>query len=303
MSLLSRTSAAAIAVALLAAPLALPAVAQDAAKAPTEGAAADAATAEVNLDHVLAVVNGKSVTVGHLLSVIADLPPQYQQLPDDVLFDGVLEQMVQQLVLSDNLTELTPVESLAIDNQERAVRAGLAIQRILAADVTDEEIKAAYDQLFADAEPEKEFNAAHILVATEDEAKAIVEELAKGGDFAAIAKEKSTDPGSGANGGELGWFGLGMMVPEFENAVTALEEGKVSEPVQSQFGWHVILLKESRLVEQPSLEDLRGQLADQVRNQKVEAAIEAATAGATIDRTGREGIATSVVRRGDLLGK
>lgn len=298
MSLLSRTSVAALAAALLAAPLALPAGAQDAAK-PAE----TAAEAGPGLDHVLASVNGKTVTVGNLLAVIAELPPQYQQLPDDVLFDGVLEQMVQQLVLSDGLTDLTAVEQLTLDNQDRAVRAGLAIQRILASDVSEDEVKAAYDGLFADAEPEKEFNAAHILVATEDEAKAIADELKNGGDFAAIAKEKSTDPGSGANGGDLGWFGMGMMVPEFENAVVALEPGQVSEPVQSQFGWHIVLLKETRVVEQPTLDELREQLTEQVRNQKVEKAIADATAAATVDRSGKDGVDASVVRRGDLLGK
>jgi len=274
--------------------LAAPLAAQDTA------APADAAK-EVSAGTVLAEVNGETITLGNVIALVNDLPAQYQQLPDDVLFPGVLEQMVQQLVLSQTFKEPTKAEELAIGNQERALKAGLAVQRVLSEEISDADIQAAYDAMFKDQEPEKEFHAAHILVETEDEAKAIVDELKNGGDFAAIAKEESKDPGSGANGGDLGWFGMGMMVPEFEQAVASMEPGQISDPIQTQFGWHVIKLAETRMKPLPTLDEMHDQLADQIRNQKVEAVIAAASASATIDRSGSEGLDPSAIRRADLL--
>ncbi len=135
--------------------------------------------------------------------------------------------------------------------------------------LTDEVLQAAYDEKFADAEPTKEFNASHILVETEDEAKTLVTELEGGADFAELAKEKSTGP-SGPNGGELGWFGAGMMVKEFEDVVMGMEVGAVSAPVQTQFGWHVIRLNETRMKDAPPLADVREELADEVQQQIIE---------------------------------
>ena len=110
-------------------------------------------------------------------------------------------------------------------------------------DVTDEEIQTYYDQA------SQELNARHILVEDEATAKEIIEKLNDGKDFAELAKEFSADPGSGAQGGDLGWFSVGMMVPEFNDAAYALEVDEISEPVQSQHGFHVIQLKEKRAVE------------------------------------------------------
>ena len=110
-------------------------------------------------------------------------------------------------------------------------------------EVTDEEIQTYYDQA------SQELNARHILVEDEATAKEIIGKLNDGGDFAKLAKEFSADPGSGAQGGDLGWFSVGMMVPEFNDAAYALEIDKISEPVQSQHGFHVIQVKEKRAVE------------------------------------------------------
>jgi peptidyl-prolyl cis-trans isomerase C len=107
--------------------------------------------------------------------------------------------------------------------------------------------------------PVEEFNASHILVETEEEAQALIDALGEGADFAELAAENSIGP-SGPNGGQLGWFTAGMMVPEFEVAVFELEAGEVSAPVQTQFGWHVILLNETREQAPPTLEDVRAEL-------------------------------------------
>jgi peptidyl-prolyl cis-trans isomerase C len=168
---------------------------------------------------------------------------------------------------------MSRVGRLMLDNEERTLRAVEAAERIAEERVTEEAIQAAYDEGYANQEPATEYNAAHILVETEEEAQAVVAELAGGADFATIARERSKDPGSGQNGGDLGWFGAGMMVQPFEEAVVALEPGAVSAPVETQFGWHVIRLNETRPVPVPTLDEVRDQIAEQLQQEAVEAAI------------------------------
>lgn len=269
----------------LAAAVALPVTAQD----------------EPSVDTVVATVNDTEITLGHMLVARASLPQQYQQLPDDVLFQGILDQLVQQTALADSFTgELPPRVTLSIENETRSLTAGEAIEGVMAEDVSDEELQAAYDAQFKDAEPEKEFNASHILVETKEEADAIKAELDGGADFAELAKEKSTGP-SGPGGGSLGWFGPGMMVPEFEEAVAGMEAGGVSEPVETQFGWHVIKLNETRTGEAPVLEDVREELETQVRQTKVQEAIESLTEAAEVDRSAAEGIDPTVLKNIEWL--
>lgn len=269
----------------LAAAVALPVAAQD----------------EPGVDTVVATVNDTEITLGHMLVARATLPQQYQQLPDDVLFQGILDQLVQQTALADSFTgELPPRVTLSIENETRSLTAGEAIEGVMAEDVSDEELQAAYDAQYKDAEPEQEFNASHILVETKEEADAIKVELDGGADFAEVAKEKSTGP-SGPGGGSLGWFGPGMMVPEFEEAVAGMEAGGVSEPVETQFGWHVIKLNETRTGEAPVLEDVREELETQVRQTKVQEAIESLTEAAEVDRSAAEGIDPTVLKNIEWL--
>ena len=269
----------------LAAAVALPVTAQD----------------EPSVDTVVATVNDTEITLGHMLVARASLPQQYQQLPDDVLFQGILDQLVQQTALADSFTgELPPRVTLSIENETRSLTAGEAIEGVMAEDVSDEELQAAYDAQYKDAEPEQEFNASHILVETKEEADAIKAELDGGADFAEVAKEKSTGP-SGPGGGSLGWFGPGMMVPEFEEAVAGMEAGGVSEPVETQFGWHVIKLNETRTGEAPALEDVREELETQVRQTKVQEAIESLTEAAEVDRSAAEGIDPTVLKNIEWL--
>ena len=248
-----------------------------------------------DLSTVVATVDGTEITLGHMLVAKATLPQQYQQLPDEVLFPGILDQLIQQTALEKSYEGDVPKRvELSMENERRSLIAGEAIEKILATAVTDEALQAAYDATYANAEPTKEFNASHILVETEDEAKAIVEELKGGADFAATAREKSTGP-SGPGGGSLGWFGAGAMVPEFETAVAAMEAGDISDPVQTQFGWHVIKLNEVRNAEAPALEDVREELEQQVRSEAVTAAVDALVADADVNRDGAEGMDPSVL--------
>lgn len=251
-------------------------------------------------DTVVATVNGVNITLGHMIALRETLPPEYQQLADDVLFKGIYNQLIQQEVLAQSVGELGPRVAATLENDKRGLVSGIAIETIVATAVTDEALQAAYDARFKDAAPQTEYNAAHILVATKEEADAIKAELAGGADFAEIAKAKSTDTGSGANGGDLGWFGLGMMVKPFEEAVIAAKVGEVTEPVQSDFGFHLILVKETRVAEKPTLDQMRDELAAEVENTAINAKIEELTKGATVTREG-EGLDPALLKNSALI--
>lgn len=135
--------------------------------------------------------------------------------------------------------------------------------------VTDAEIQAEYDK-FAAANAGKEYKASHILVEKEDEAKAIIAALKKGGKFEEIAKKQSKDPGSGARGGDLDWANPSSYVPEFTEALVKLEKGKMTQtPVKSQFGWHIIRLDDVREAQLPKLDEVKPQIAQQLQQQKL----------------------------------
>ncbi|MBY6164332.1 peptidylprolyl isomerase [Pseudooceanicola nitratireducens] len=277
-----------------------PVLAQDTAATGADAAAATETTS-ASADTVVATVDGKEITLGHMILVRQSLPPQYAQLPDAILFEGILEQLIQQTALQDSFDGDRPRRvEMALENEERAMMAAEAVSRVLDAAVTDAAIEKAYQDTYGNAEPEMEFKAAHILVETEDEAKAIVEELEGGADFAAVAKEKSTGP-SGPNGGDLGWFGKGMMVAPFEEAVVAMEAGDISAPVQTQFGWHVILLSETRMKEAPALDTVRDELQAQVEQEVVKAHIDALVEKANVDKSGAEGVDPAALSNIDIL--
>ncbi len=238
---------------------------------------------DVDATTVVATVNGVEITLGHVILLRTELPEQYLSAPDDILFEAILDQLVEQTLLGATIEE-DPLEvKLTLENEERALRAGAAIQDALSEEPAEEDFQAAYDEAFAEFPEEPEFNASHILVETEEEANALVTELAEGADFAALAKEKSTGP-SGPNGGELGWFQRGQMVPEFEQAVMALEAGEVSAPVLTQFGWHVIILNEERIVQPPSLDEVRGEIAQQLQSQIINETVDALRVDAEVER-------------------
>jgi peptidyl-prolyl cis-trans isomerase C len=260
-----------------------------------------AAQDDPSIDTVVATVNGTEITLGHMIIAGASLPEQYRQLPDEVLFTGILDQLVQQAALAATYEGDLPARvRLSLENETRSLTAGEVIERNMAMPLTEEEIKAAYEAQYNDVDAGEEYNASHILVETQEEAAALKEELDGGADFAALAREKSTGP-SGPGGGLLGWFGKGMMVPTFEAAVIALEPGDVSDPVETQFGWHVIKLNETRKTEAPSLESVREELELQLRQVRVQEAIETVTSAAAVDRSNAEGIDPSVLKNVEWL--
>ena len=260
-----------------------------------------AAQEEPNVDTVVATVNGTDITLGHMIVAHAGLPDQYKQLPVEVLFEGILDQLVQQTALSDTFEgELPKRATLSLENERRSVTAAEVVELAMATGISEDDLQKAYEEQYANAEPEMEYNASHILVETEEAAQAIKEELDNGADFAELAREKSTGP-SGPGGGSLGWFGKGMMVPSFEAAVIALEPGAISVPVQTQFGWHVIKLNETRQTDAPPLETVREELELQLRQIAVQETIDTVTAAATVDRSQAEGIDPTVIQKIEWL--
>ncbi|MEP5762228.1 MAG: peptidylprolyl isomerase [Litoreibacter sp.] len=251
-------------------------------------------------DTVMATVNGLDITLGHMIALENRLPTQYRELEDSVLMQGILDQLIQQTALSQEMEKDTSrALDLSLENEMRAFLAGELLAKVGTADITDEEIQAAYSAQYTNSDPKQEINASHILVETEEEAKEIIAQLEDGEDFAEIAKEKSTGP-SGPSGGDLGWFGKGQMVPEFENAVFAMQDGQVSAPVKTDFGWHVVKRTASRAQEAPELATVRDELEQQLRSTAIEDAIEGITESADVVRTDVT-VDPSIIRQIDLL--
>ncbi|MGX0875360.1 peptidyl-prolyl cis-trans isomerase C [Roseovarius sp. MBR-154] len=250
---------------------------------------------------VVATVGDTEITLGHMLALRAGLPQQYDQVPPEVLFKGVLDQLVQQtLLMQSHEGEPSLAAQMQLDNERRAILAADVADDVLNDALTDEALQEAYEARYADADPETEYKAAHILVETEEEAKKLIEEIEGGANFAALAQEHSTGP-SGPSGGDLGWFGDGVMVPEFFDAVAALGEGGVSAPVQTQFGWHVIQLKETRVKERPELDAVRDELAGELRQAAFDAYISELEAESSVARDAGDALDPALINQTDLL--
>ncbi len=232
-----------------------------------------AGTAWAQDDAVVATVNGQPITEADLTIAIADLGQQFAQLPAEQQRAAALSAVIEIRLLSAQAES----EGLA-DSEEFQRRMEMLRQRALhstyidqqiASKVTDEAIRAEYDKQVAEMPAREEVRARHILVPTEEEAVAVIAELDAGGDFEEIAKEKSQD-GAAAQGGDLGYFGAGQMVPEFEQAAFAMNAGDHSAtPVQTQFGWHVIKVEEIRRVKAPPFDKVKAELEQQATQEAV----------------------------------
>lgn len=250
---------------------------------------------------VVATVNGTDITLGNMIALREALPPQYQTLPDDVLYKGILDQLVQQEILKQSLPEPLPKRSaLMIQNEQRGFLSNEALKAVVEGAVTDAALQAAYDARYAAATPATEYHAAHILVDSQEKAAELKAQIDGGADFAEIARANSTD-GAAQNGGDLGWFGLGMMVKPFEDAVVAMKAGEVAGPVQTDFGWHVVKLVETREAAKPTLDEVRDELAAEIETKAVEDHIAALEATATVTKPGEEGIDPAILKDTTLL--
>lgn len=215
----------------------------------------------------LAVVDGVVMELGEVIALRRELPEQYQALPDEVLYEALTDQMIDQLLLaaagSAAGLDARPAVAYNILNQTRAILADAYLRSQVLARATPEAVEALYTERYANAEPETEVHAGHILVDSEEKAAEIKAELDAGGDFAELAAEHGTD-GTAQRGGDLGWFLKGDMVPEFAEAAFAMEAGTISDPVKTSFGWHIIKLDEKRPRATPPLEEVQQELMGEV---------------------------------------
>lgn len=242
----------------------------------------------------VATVNGETIYLDEVMQMAEQLPEQYRRQPLETYFD----QLVQDIVATKLAAKAAAASGLQ-DNGVLQDAIRLATERILAeaymADevrkvVTEDEIQNAYDRFVANADSREEISARHILLDTKEEAVDIITKLEAGADFAALAKEFSTGP-SGPNGGDLGYFGRGQMVPDFEVAAFGLEIGTFSaQPVQTQFGWHVIKLDDKRIVPPTPLAEMRQQIATALSQQALARVMEELRSDAVVETRDFEAI-------------
>jgi peptidyl-prolyl cis-trans isomerase C len=268
------------ALALAASLFALPALAQTSA-APAPGPATAASA-----DPVLATVNGQAIHLSDVQAAGANLPAQLQQLPPQQLLPLLVNQLIDRkaLLIAAQAEDLQKDPAVAEAMQEAADEKleNAYIQQKVAPQVSDAAVEAVYKADYAGKPGPTQVEARHILVKTEAQAQDIINQLNHGANFAKLAEKDSIDPGA-ANGGELGWFTQDQMVPAFANAAFALKVGQYTKtPVQSQFGWHVILCEGRRTAPPQSFDDVKGQISQQIADAAIKSTLADARAKVTI---------------------
>ncbi len=239
-------------------------------------------------DKVIATVGAEQVTEADLAQALADLDQQFARLPEDQRRAAALSAVIEIKLLAGEAKAKGFDKDAAFQRrlaflQQRALHAEV-IEKEVAATITDEEVRKRYDTEIAGTPPVNEVHARHILVKTKEEADAIVKQLDGGAKFEDIAAEKTTDPSGKTSGGDLGWFGPGQMVPEFEKAAFALDVGAYTkEPVQSQFGWHVIKVEDKRAKQPPAFEQVKDQFRSLLLRDKYFAMVKSLRAAAKVD--------------------
>lgn len=228
------------------------------------GAGAVAAIAQDNADKVVATVNGHSISESDLTLAEAEIGNELGNLPEAtrrrVLVEFMIEnQLFAEAAEADKLGTGPDFEKRMAFWRQRALRDAY-FDKTVRASIGEQAARAIYEDKVKQLKPEEEVQARHILVASEEEAKKLLERVNAGEDFAQLAKENSGDAGSKEQGGMLGYFGKGQMVPQFEETAFALKKGEVSKPVQSQFGWHVIKVEDRRQKPPPTFDEVKDRL-------------------------------------------
>ena len=236
---------------------------------------------------VLARVNGVDIHQSDLAFAEEEIGSNMPQMPPEQKRDYLITYLTDVVVVSQ------AAEKQKVDQRDD-VKARLAFDRnrvlmeaMLSdagkAALTDDAMHKVYDEAVKQVPAEQEVHARHILVATEDEAKAIEDELKKGADFAELAKQKSKDPGA-ADGGDLGYFTKDQMVPEFADAAFKLDKGQISDPIHTQFGWHVIKVEDKRTKPTPTFDQVKAQLTNYVEHRAQAEMVDNLRKNATIER-------------------
>jgi peptidyl-prolyl cis-trans isomerase C len=212
---------------------------------------------------VLAKVNGAEIRQSDVALAEEELGPSLAQMDPATKKDSVLSFLIDMRIVAKAAEDKKVENNEDFKTRLAFTRSRLLMDSLLASEgkaaTTDDAMKKVYEDASKQITGEQEVHARHILVETEDEAKAIAGELKKGADFAELAKKKSKDPGA-SDGGDLGFFTKDQMVPEFSTVAFALEPGKISDPVKSQFGWHIIKVEEKRARKAPEFEQVKAQI-------------------------------------------
>ena len=233
-------------------------------------------------------VNGSTIYLDEIRAVAQTLPPEYREAGLANLYSQLVDEVANARLAAD------AGRADGLDERESVATAmKLAADRVLAeayitdkvsAQLGEEAIQAAYDTFVADSASREQVTASHILVETEEEARAVIEQLNDGADFAELAREKSTDRTNGPSGGSLGAFGRGQMAPAFEAAAFSMPVGGYSaNPVQTQFGWHVIQVTDKNVEPAPSLDQMREQITSNLSRQSFARVVESLRVGASVE--------------------
>jgi peptidyl-prolyl cis-trans isomerase C len=237
---------------------------------------------QASSDPVVATVNGMQIHMSDIQKAAQDAPQQLQQMPPNQLFPLLLNQEIDRAALlvaarAEDL-EKQPDVAAAMAHAANVSLENAYVQQHVTSSVSDAAVQAAYNKEYAGKPGAEEVEARHILVKTKAEAEAIITQLNHGANFATLAEKDSIDPGA-KNGGELGWFTKDQMVPSFANAAFALQPGQYTKtPVQSQFGWHVILVEGRRAEPTPALADVQDQIRQTLADNAIQATLAAARA-------------------------
>tara|TARA_B100000686_G_scaffold354317_1_gene463921 strand:+ start:2910 stop:3773 length:864 start_codon:yes stop_codon:yes gene_type:complete len=238
-------------------------------------------------DTQVAKVNETVITRGDVKEV-AKTVPAAAQVPIEQIYPMIVDQLINDALLQDRVDASgiatdPEVEQRLAEAREQIARS-LYVERYLEEQMTEEALRAEYEQMKSDNANVKEVRARHILVETEDAANALIAQLDDGADFAELARENSTGP-TASNGGDLGYFTKDAMVPEFSNVAFATEAGTYSEePVKTQFGWHVIMVEDVRNRQVPTFEEMEPVLRQQMQQDVVNNLVENLRDGADIQR-------------------
>ncbi len=236
------------------------------------------AAAPANANPVVATVNGMNIYMSDIQADAQSAPAQMQQLPPDQLFQLLVNQEVDRKALlvaaQKEGLQNNPDVAKAMQNAANIRLENAYIQEKVAPQVSDTAVQAEYNRDYAGKPGPEQVEARHILVQTQAQAQEIINQLNKGADFAKLAEKDSIDPGA-KNGGELGWFSQDEMVPAFATAAFALKPGQYTKtPVQTQFGWHVILCEGKRTAPTPALADVQDQIKQKLADQAVQATLD-----------------------------
>ena len=213
-------------------------------------------------------VNGKVIKFGSAIIAFSKIQQSNINFDQKTIFSQIVQQLVNEELLSQKIEKENQLTLLALEHEKRSAKAAQMVSKILKNFPSDELVNSAYKNLTDQLKGSLEYNASHILVKEEDQAKNILKNLNAGEDFEDLAKKHSVGP-TAKNGGKLNWFDLSTMVPEFSTALMVLSEGDISQPVKTKFGWHVIKLNDTREKIIPGLEEVRPQLVQNLRQRKI----------------------------------